>query len=75
MASGKDKKTIMEERIVYTPNMIFDESGLLWNLLPDNSLVSAKQKAIGFKKPKVRETMVACFNANGTIKTCTYKSV
>ena len=51
--------------------MIFncDETGLLWKLLPNKTLVSAKEKqAKGFKKPKDRVTLMACCNATGTIK-------
>jgi len=51
--------------------MIFncDETGLLWKLLPDKTLVSAREKgAKGFKKPKDQVTLMACSNTTGTIK-------
>ena len=66
----KRLKDIMEEK-QFTLNMIFncDETGLLWKLLPNKTLVSAKEKqAKGFKKPKDRVTLMACCNATGTIK-------
>ena len=54
-----------------TLNQVFncDETGLYWKLLPNKTLVSAREKeAKGFKKPKERVTIMACTNATGSIK-------
>ena len=62
-------KIIEEEDL--TLNQVFncDETGLYWKLLPNKTLVSAREKeAKGFKKPKDRVTLMACTNATGSIK-------
>ena len=61
---------IMEEKFL-TLNQVFncDETGLYWKLMPDKTLVLSREKeAKGFIKPKDRVTLMACANANGSIK-------
>ena len=61
---------IMEERSL-TLNQVFncDKTGLYWKLMPNKTLASSREKvAKGFKKPKVRVTLMACANATVSIK-------
>ena len=62
---------IMEEKCL-TLNQVFncDETGLYWKLMPDKTLVSSREKETkGLKKNlKIRVTLTACANANGSIK-------
>ena len=61
---------LMEEKSL-TLSQVFncDETGLYWKLMPNKTLVSAREKeAKGFKKPKERVTLMACANATGSIK-------
>ena len=45
-----------------------DETGLNWRQIPERTLVSGWEKeAKGFKKSKVRMTLMACANASGSI--------
>ena len=61
---------LMEEKSL-TLSQVFncDETILYWKLMPNKTLVSAREKeAKGFKKPKERVTLMACANATGSIK-------
>ena len=62
-------KVIEEENLILNQVFNCDETGLYWKLLPNKTLVSAREKeAKGFKKPKDRVTLMACTNATGSIK-------
>ena len=60
-------KNILEK---YEPNDICnaDETGLFWQMLPENSLGFISKKAHGSKQPKNRKTLFVGANMNGTDK-------